>query len=159
ADRAGGRGGGGQAVVARGPDALAEIPIPSPCEAGRGLGEGPPPAPPAPVSRAVCGRVPGRMSTFWQDKSVVVTGGAGSLGSCVVDRLQRAGARVVSPRSREYDLVDRGAVRRLLADAQPQMVIHLAARVGGIGANQDNPGRYLFENAMMGLQLFEECRL
>jgi GDP-L-fucose synthase len=66
---------------------------------------------------------------------------------------------VVVPRSAQYDLVDRAACRRLLADARPDMVIHLAARVGGIGANRDNPGRFLFENAMMGLQLFEECRL
>jgi GDP-L-fucose synthase len=99
------------------------------------------------------------MSTFWQDKQVVVTGGAGFLGSFVVERVQRAGARVVIPRSGDYDLVDRAAARRLLADARPDLVIHLAARVGGIGANRENPGRYLFENAMMGLQLFEECRL
>jgi GDP-L-fucose synthase len=99
------------------------------------------------------------MSTFWQGKRVVVTGGAGFLGSFVVERLERAGARVVVPRSAEYDLVDRAAVRRLLADAKPELIIHLAARVGGIGANRANPGRFLFENAMMGLQLFEEARL
>jgi len=99
------------------------------------------------------------MSTFWQGKRVVVTGGGGFLGSFVVERLQRDGAKVFVPRSAEYDLVDRGAVRRLLADAKPELVIHLAARVGGIGANRANPGRFLFENAMMGLQLFEECRL
>jgi GDP-L-fucose synthase len=99
------------------------------------------------------------MSTFWQDKRVVVTGGAGFLGSFVVERIQKEGARVVVPRSREYNLVDRGAVNRLLADARPDLVIHLAAQVGGIGANRDNPGRYLFENAMMGLHVFEECRL
>jgi GDP-L-fucose synthase len=99
------------------------------------------------------------MSTFWQGKRVVVTGGAGFLGSVVVRRLQREGASVVVPRSAEYDLVDRVAVRRLLADARPDLVIHLAARVGGIGANRANPGRFLFENAMMGLNLFEECRL
>jgi GDP-L-fucose synthase len=99
------------------------------------------------------------MSTFWQDKRVVVTGGAGFLGSFVVERVRKEGARVVVPRSREYNLVDRGAVNRLLADARPDLVIHLAAQVGGIGANRDNPGRYLFENAMMGLHMFEECRL
>ncbi len=99
------------------------------------------------------------MSAFWQQKPVLVTGGGGFLGSFVVDRLRREGASVVAPRSAEYDLVDGGAVRRLLADTRPQMVIHLAARVGGIGANRENPGRYLYENAMMGLQLFEQCRL
>jgi GDP-L-fucose synthase len=98
-------------------------------------------------------------SGFWAAKRVTVTGGAGFLGSFVVERLRRGGAEVFVPRSAEYDLVDRAAVRRLLADTRPDMVIHLAARVGGIGANRDNPGRFLFENAMMGLQLFEECRL
>ena len=96
---------------------------------------------------------------FWERRRVVVTGGAGFLGSFLVERLERAGASVFVPRSAQYDLVDRAACRRLLADARPDMVIHLAARVGGIGANRDNPGRFLFENAMMGLQLFEECRL
>jgi GDP-L-fucose synthase len=99
------------------------------------------------------------MSSFWDRRRVVVTGGAGFLGGFVVDRLRRAGATVVVPRTADTDLVDRAAVRRLLGEARPDMVIHLAARVGGIGANRDNPGRFLFENAMMGLQLFEECRL
>ena len=99
------------------------------------------------------------MGSYWQDKTVVVTGGAGFLGSFVVERIRREGGVVVVPRSRDYDLVDRTAVRRLLADARPELVIHLAAQVGGIGANRDNPGRYLFENAMMGLHMFEECRL
>ncbi|HEY2730557.1 MAG TPA: GDP-L-fucose synthase [Polyangia bacterium] len=99
------------------------------------------------------------MSTFWQGKRVVVTGGGGFLGSFVVGRLESEGASVFVPRSAEYDLVDRSAVRRMLADARPELVIHLAAQVGGIGANRANPGRFFFENAMMGLQLFEECRL
>ena len=99
------------------------------------------------------------MGTFWDRKRVVVTGGAGFLGSFVVDRLQAEGAITVVPRSSEYDLVDRAACARLLADARPDLVIHLAARVGGIGANRDNPGRFLFDNLMMGTQLFEESRL
>jgi GDP-L-fucose synthase len=99
------------------------------------------------------------MSSFWNGRRVVVTGGAGFLGGFVVERLRAAGAAVAVPRSASYDLVDRAACRRLLADTKPEMVIHLAARVGGIGANRANPGRFLFENAMMGLQLFEECRL
>jgi GDP-L-fucose synthase len=99
------------------------------------------------------------MSSHWQARRVLVTGGAGFLGGFVVERLRREGASVFVPRSAEYDLVDRGAVRRLFAEAKPELVIHLAAQVGGIGANRDNPGRYVFENAMMGLHVFEECRL
>jgi GDP-L-fucose synthase len=90
---------------------------------------------------------------------VIVTGGAGFLGGFVVDRLRPLGAEVLVPRSASTDLVDRGAVARLLADARPDLVLHLAARVGGIGANRDNPGRFFFENLMMGVNLFEECRL
>jgi len=96
---------------------------------------------------------------FWADKRVVVTGGAGFLGSFVVDRLGPLGAHVIVPRSADFDLVDRAAVKRLLAESRPDLVIHLAARVGGIGANRDNPGRFLFENLMMGAHVFEECRL
>src|SRR5258708_38910253 len=92
-------------------------------------------------------------------RRVLVTGGAGFLGGFVVERLRGEGADVVVPRSADYDLVDRAAARRLLADVRPELVIHLAARVGGIGANRDNPGRFFFENLMIGTQLFEECRL
>ena len=91
---------------------------------------------------------------------VVVTGGAGFLGSYVVDHLATLGpAEVVVPRSAEYDLVDRDACRRLIANSRPDVVLHLAAQVGGIGANRENPGRYFYENLMMGVQLVEECRL
>jgi GDP-L-fucose synthase len=89
---------------------------------------------------------------------VTVTGGAGFLGSYTVQRLKEQGAQVFVPRSRDYDLVDPSAACRLLRDSQPQIVIHLAARVGGIGANRANPGRFFYENLMMGAQLMEESR-
>ncbi|HEY7410131.1 MAG TPA: GDP-L-fucose synthase [Vicinamibacteria bacterium] len=91
---------------------------------------------------------------------VVVTGGAGFLGSHVVEELRaRGAAEVFVPRKRDYDLVEREAVRRLLADTRPDAVLHLAARVGGIGANRVNPGSFFYDNLMMGVQLIEECRL
>lgn len=99
------------------------------------------------------------MAAFWSDKRVVVTGGAGFLGSFLVEHLRAkdCGA-VVVPRSKDYDLVEMDAVRRLYADAKPDVVIHLAARVGGIGANQANPGRFFYDNLMMGTQLIEVGR-
>jgi GDP-L-fucose synthase len=95
----------------------------------------------------------------WPDERVVVTGGAGFLGGYVVEALRRRGCtQLVSPRSADYDLVQLPAVERLYRDARPTLVIHLAARVGGIGANQQNPGRFFYENLMMGAQLIEAGR-
>ena len=95
-----------------------------------------------------------------EGKRIVVTGGAGFLGSFVVERLKKAGAgEIFVPRSADYDFVDRDACRRLYRDAKPDIVIHLAAKVGGIGANRENPGSFFYENLMMGAQLIEEGRL
>ncbi len=90
---------------------------------------------------------------------IVVTGGAGFLGRFVVQRLQQfPGVEVFVPRSRDYNLIDGADVARLLDEKMPDMVIHLAAVVGGIGYNQQNPGRFLYENLMMGTQMIEQSR-
>lgn len=90
---------------------------------------------------------------------VVVTGGAGFLGSYVVAKLRQRGVEnVFVPRSKEYDLVNLADVKRLYDDTQPDLVIHLAAVVGGIGANRVNPGKYFYDNLMMGVQLLDEAR-
>jgi GDP-L-fucose synthase len=92
-------------------------------------------------------------------RRVMVTGGAGFLGQRVVARLRQAGCQeIFVPRSAEYDLVQHAAVQRAIRDARPDVIIHLAAVVGGIGANQANPGRFFYDNLMMGVQLIEEAR-
>jgi GDP-L-fucose synthase len=89
----------------------------------------------------------------------MVTGGGGFLGKAVVARLENADASdIFVPRSRDYDLRRAGDIERALADGRPDVVIHLAAVVGGIGANRDNPGRFFYENAIMGIELMEQAR-
>jgi GDP-L-fucose synthase len=93
-------------------------------------------------------------------RRVTVTGGAGFLGKAVVARLASSGAAdVFVPRSANYDLRTIDGVRDALRDGRPEVVIHLAAVVGGIGANRENPGRFFYENAIMGIQLMEQARL
>lgn len=96
---------------------------------------------------------------FWQNQRVVVTGGGGFLGSFVVDALRVRGCgNILAPCSNEYDLRDRTAIIRLFKDTRPTMVLHLAAVVGGIGANREHPGKFFYENAIMGIELIEQAR-
>ena len=93
-------------------------------------------------------------------KRIVVTGGGGFLGSFVVDSLKARGcASVFVPRKRDYDLTRMDGIEKMFADAQPEVIFHLAAVVGGIGANRINPGSFFYENAIMGIQLIEAARI
>jgi GDP-L-fucose synthase len=97
--------------------------------------------------------------SFWINKRVVVTGGAGFLGSFLIEKLRERGAQdIFAPRSREYDLVVMEDVKRLYREARPEIVIHLAAKLGGIGANRANPGKFFYDNLMMGIQMMEVAR-
>ncbi|MDB5330662.1 MAG: NAD-dependent epimerase/dehydratase [Phycisphaerales bacterium] len=91
---------------------------------------------------------------------ILVTGGAGFLGSFVLEKLKTRGySDIFVPRRRDYDLTREGDVQRLFAEHRPDVVLHLAAEVGGIGANRDNPGRFFYANAAMGLHLIEAARV
>ncbi len=93
-------------------------------------------------------------------KRILVTGGSGFLGSKVLERLAEHDVEeIVAPRSSQYDLRERDAIREALNDARPDVVVHLAAVVGGIGANMATPGQFFYDNAIMGIQLIEESRL
>lgn len=97
--------------------------------------------------------------SFWNEKSVLVTGGAGFLGTNVVKKLKSRGCKkIFVPRSKDYNLIKREDVCRVYEDSEPDLVIHLAANVGGIGANMASPGEFFYNNLMMGVQLLEEAR-
>ncbi len=95
---------------------------------------------------------------YWQNRRVCVTGGAGFLGSFVVEKLRQHGAKqVFVPHIEEYDLVHLPDIRRMLSDARPDVILHLAALVGGIGANRERPAEFFYSNLMMGVQLIHEA--
>ncbi|MBI5635250.1 MAG: GDP-L-fucose synthase [Nitrospirae bacterium] len=99
----------------------------------------------------------GNETDFWHNKRVCVTGGAGFLGSFVVGKLRQRGVReIFVPRKCDYDLVQHDCIQQMLSDARPDIVIHLAARVGGIGANREHPAEFFYDNLMMGVQLMHE---
>jgi GDP-L-fucose synthase len=99
------------------------------------------------------------MSMDLTSKRILITGGGGFLGSHIVERLRRQGCRQVSaPRRKEFDLTRAADVEGLFESLRPEIVIHAAASVGGIGANRENPGRFFYENAIMGIQTIEACR-
>ncbi|GAH48315.1 unnamed protein product, partial [marine sediment metagenome] len=99
------------------------------------------------------------MGGFFEDRRVVVTGGAGFLGSYVTEGLQKRGCKnILVPEIEDYDLVKMNDIVRMYDDMKPDIVIHLAAVVGGIGANREHPGEFFYKNLMMGVQLIEEGR-
>jgi GDP-L-fucose synthase len=96
----------------------------------------------------------------WEKKRVCVTGGAGFLGSYVTAKLRERGAKeIFIPRIEDYDLVRPEDIKRLLDDSRPDVIIHLAAHVGGIGANREHPAEFFYDNLMMGVQLIHQAWL
>ena len=100
------------------------------------------------------------MSNFFKSRRVCVTGGAGFLGSYITEKLRQRGCKnILVPTIEEYDLVGLDDIKRMYDDTKPDIVIHLAAVVGGIGANREHPGKFFYDNLMMGVQLIEQARL
>jgi GDP-L-fucose synthase len=100
------------------------------------------------------------MSDFFKDRRIVVTGGAGFLGGYIIDGLQKRGCKnILVPKIEDYNLINLPDVIRMYDDMKPDIVIHLAAVVGGIGANRRHPGKFFYENLMMGVHLIEQARL
>lgn len=94
----------------------------------------------------------------WAEKRLCVTGGAGFLGTHLIANLQKRGARdIFIPTIEDYDLVDPDAIRQMLSDSKPDVIIHLAAHVGGIGANREHPAEFFYDNLMMGVQLLHQA--
>jgi len=98
------------------------------------------------------------MSDFWKNQRFVVTGGSGFLGKVLTQKMQEQGAiEIFIPRIEDYDLVDPVAIDRMLQDSKPDVIIHLAAHVGGIGANSEHPAEFFYDNLMMGVQLMHKA--
>jgi len=100
------------------------------------------------------------MSEFFKNKRIVITGGAGFLGSYIIEGLQKRGCKnILIPKIEDYNFVNLPDVIRMYDDMKPDIVIHLAAVVGGIGVNRQHPGKFFYENLMMGVQLIDQARL
>jgi GDP-L-fucose synthase len=95
---------------------------------------------------------------FWESRQVCVTGGAGFLGSYIIEKLQqRHAGSIFIPKIEDYDLTDPSSIKRMLDDSQPDIILHLAAQVGGIGANREHPAEFFYNNLMMGVQLMHQA--
>ena len=100
------------------------------------------------------------MGNFFENRRVVVTGGAGFLGGYVTEKLRKRGCKnILTPKIEDYNLVKLDDINKMYDDMQPDIVIHLAAVVGGIGANREHPGEFFYKNLMMGVQLIEQARM